>query len=342
MPALRIGRLRRCAALLVGWCCLGVDGACTPAKPDVDPPEATPATPPEGPSCAPEGIACPGSGSEAVETASCCESLWVPGGTFQMGFSEEEVPFAPALKPEDGEHPVSVSGFFLDRFEITVARFARFAERYRGAPATGTGAHPGIEESGWQSEWDGELPSSVEALLDQTSVSPTSDTPLSGSEPMRNLSWFMAFAFCAWDGGRLPTEAEWEYAAAGGSLNRPYPWGPSDPRLDDLRAAGLLPVGSHPDTRGFFGQDDLAGGVHEWVLDWFSERFYLESGRDCADCANLTSGLARVVRGDRDSTCCTDLDTEFAAAARNALAPGRTLATQGARCARDAADDGAR
>ena len=152
------------------------------------------------------------------------------------------------------------------------------------------------------------------------------------------LSWFVAFAFCIWDGGRLPTEAEWEYAATGGDLNRAYPWGNTTEQLTELRSMPLSPVGSRTELRGFFGHDDLAGGVLEWAFDWLSERYYVEGGRACVDCANTVEGIARVVRGASDVTCCSgDLDTEYRAASRNGRAPGVALPGVGARCARDLA-----
>ena len=103
-----------------------------------------------------------------------------------------------------------------------------------------------------------------------------------------------------------------------------------------LRRAAGEPVGSSPELRGAFGQDDLAGGVIEWTFDWYSERYYLEGGRDCLDCANTREEIARVVRGAKDTSCCSgDLDTEYRAAARSSRAPGVLLPGVGARCARD-------
>src|SRR6185503_5212427 len=101
---------------------------------------------------------------------------------------------------------------------------------------------------------------------------------------MNCVSWFEAFAFCAWDGGRLPTETEWNYAAAGGNEQRVYPWGANiDLTKASYDCAGdgsgtgtpncmfsdMLPVGSRsPQGDGKWGQADLAGNVWEWTLDW--------------------------------------------------------------------------
>jgi formylglycine-generating enzyme required for sulfatase activity len=102
-----------------------------------------------------------------------------------------------------------------------------------------------------------------------------------------------------------------------------------------LNAPGA-PVGAHPELRGFFGQDDLAGGVLEWAFDWFYKRYYVEAGKACVDCANTRETIARVVRGAADSSCCGgDLDTAYRAAARASRAPGVAQPGVGARCARD-------
>jgi formylglycine-generating enzyme required for sulfatase activity len=305
-----------------------------------------------GPSCPGAELACQhvavsGQDAGTPEAHSCCESLWVPGGAFEMGYSEEEVADGAALAAFDRDHTVRINGYYLDRFEVTRARFMHFAQAYTPFLAQDRGAHPRIEGSGWQEEWNRYLPPDSAALLDQVFAEGTdtlgsrdADTPVALEtvaldEPVGRLSWFVAFAFCAWDGGRLPTEAEWEFAAAGGIEDRVYPWGNDAAHVATLREAEPSFVGVDARGRARFGHDDLAGSLREWVFDWAGELFYAEEGFGCVNCANLTPDIGRAVRGARDPSCCGAEDTEFRAAARHLEAPAVVLPELGARCARD-------
>jgi formylglycine-generating enzyme len=128
--------------------------------------------------------------------------------------------------------------------------------------------------------------------------------------PMNCVDWYTAFLFCVWDGGRLPTEGEWEYAAVGGGYGLPYAWG-SDTLNDALSTASfavyncmgdgsepgacapedILPVGSK--LEGWFGHRDLNGSVAEWTLDFNSAYPTLEK----QDYAFVFGGFQREVRG---------------------------------------------
>ncbi len=214
-------------------------------------------------------------------TDDCCKSLLVPGGTFDRSY-DGVAPWA------DPNYPATVSEFYLDKYEITVGRFRVFVNAGMGTqaspPAASAGAHLGITGSGWDSAWNTNLAASTAALTsnlkcyaaDQT----WTDTAGSNeSKPVNCLDWYTAFAFCAWDGGRLATEAEWNYAASGGSEQRYYPWSSpaTSTTIDDSYAvycggscSGTQNVGSKsPTGDGKWGQSDLAGNVSEWTLDWY-------------------------------------------------------------------------
>lgn len=208
------------------------------------------------------------------------------------------------------EHTVTVSDFFLDSFEVTVGRFRRFVDAYAGAPpAPGAGAHPLIAGSGWQSPaWDGfvtDKPTLIQNVkCDVTSQTWTDVASSHENYPMNCVTWFEAMAFCAWDGGFLPTEAEWEYAAAGGDENRLYPWGTEDPSVKEIFAndyysdkSPLINVGTHSAGRSRWGQLDLAGSLWEWTLDWYDASWYQGGGATCDDCANLSKAPYRSMRG---------------------------------------------
>ncbi len=98
------------------------------------------------------------------------------------------------------------------------------------------------------------------------------------NRPRTCITWFEAEAYAAWRGGRLPTEAEWEYAARGPE-STVYPWGAEwDPMLANVvDSAGLTPVGSCPEGASWVGALDMAGNAREWVNDWLGTDYYEDS-----------------------------------------------------------------
>ena len=243
-----------------------------------------------------------------LDTASCagglprcaganpCLTLVVPGGSFDMGRSETAAAsdYFPLGDPSEvPAHLVTVSPYRLDKYEVTVARFRRFVRAYDGTPpGDDAGRHPNVPDSGWQPEWNDYLPRDQASLLEALDVDDVLRT-WSESEgvldcrPINDVSWYVALAFCIWDGGRLPSEAEWEFAAAGGDEERFFPWGDAAPNA--RRAAysctfsgsstcstdDLPDVGStRPGGVGRFGQSDLAGSLREFVRDQWDENWY--------------------------------------------------------------------
>jgi sulfatase modifying factor 1 len=263
------------------------------------------------------GQSCKGMTGTECNGESCCTSLLVPGGTFPMGRGTETCSDCTDGCPggmtcysrETPEHRVTVSPFSLDKYEVTLGRFRRFVDAYDGInappPADG-GGNPNIPGTGWQAAWNANLPADSATFQKalkcdsshQTWMDLTGNTEVS---PINCVNWYEAFAFCLWDGGRLPTEAEWEYAAAGGDQNRLYPWGSSPPSCSLANGSGcvgnLVTVGSYPSGQGRWGHMDLAGNVWESVFDWYQETWYSSSLAGVTDPAETTSSPYRVQRG---------------------------------------------
>jgi formylglycine-generating enzyme required for sulfatase activity len=236
---------------------------------------------------------------------SCCDARFVPGGTFLMGrcgdAGEACGDAYDGATDELPEHNAEVAGFYLDTFEVTVGRFRKFVEQFDGTPPPpGAGAHPLIAGSGWQNSWNDLLAADQAALLTDVEcygAGARTWTPSAGANEqyaINCITWYEMFAFCVWDGGRLPTEAEWEFAAAGGTENRLYPWGSASPTGPPVRAnfgwtgnTPFIEVGSYPDGSGLFGHHDLSGGMTEMVLDAYDAAWYSGTGNTCINCANL-------------------------------------------------------
>jgi formylglycine-generating enzyme required for sulfatase activity len=245
----------------------------------------------------------------------------------------------------DKSYPATVADFYLDKYVITVGRFRQFVNAGMGTqaspPASGAGAHPLIVGSGWNTAWKTNLAADTASLKTamncDTDYQTWTDTAGSNeSQPMNCLDWYVAFAFCAWDGGRLPTEAEWNYAASGGNEQRYYPWSSpaTSTTIDDSYAvycggscSGTQNVGSKsPKGDGKWGQSDLAGNVWEWNLDWYASPYT----NLCDNCANLIGTSGRVVRGGPYDGGASSLRS----ANRDPTPPGVGNASVGVRCAR--------
>ncbi len=245
------------------------------------------------PSCA-SGLVCTG-------TTSCCESRALPGGNFPMGQY--------GVIGSTPEHTALVDSGCLDTFEVTVGRFRTFVETYE-VPEEGVGAHPKVPNSGWRAAWASSIAQDAAQLRSDLACGQARQTwtnDPAGNEllPINCVTWFEAFAFCAWDGGRLLSEAEWEYAAAGGPENRPFPWGIDTPTENTANYCqnmilltcedspqAVSAVGSTPAGTARWGHQDLGGNLWEWTKDWYSENWYKS---ECSNCVNVDAGENKCV-----------------------------------------------
>ena len=194
-----------------------------------------------------------------------------------------------AFADELPRHQVFVDAFYIDKYEVTNARFQQFVQAtgYRTqAEREGGGKIPA--QGGGKEKW--------QTVPDASWRSPKGqESRIAGLEthPVVQVTWHDAKAYCAWAGKRLPTEAEWEKAARG-TDGRAYPWGnasePQRTNFCDRRCAfperlttiddgftETAPVGSFAAGQSPFGVYDMAGNVWEWVADWYDATYYQRS-----------------------------------------------------------------
>jgi formylglycine-generating enzyme required for sulfatase activity len=212
-----------------------------------------------------------------------CSKIRVPAGTFWMGSNESDLD---AYDDERPRHKVYVDAFWVDRTEVT-------NDQYRRCVEAGTCSVPAI-------------PDDVAAYYTDS---------VYGNYPVAYVNWYQAATYCEWAGGRLPTEAEWEYAARGPEGNL-FPWGdefdrtrlnycdtscsvdwaPDWPdRTVSDGYARAAPVGSYPKGASWRGALDMAGNVWEWVADWYSSDYYASSA--ASNPQGPASGESKIIRG---------------------------------------------
>lgn len=219
----------------------------------------------------------------------------IPSGEFVMGSS--------ATSDERPAHRVDLDAYYIDTFEVTISRYAKFLE----AVTTQQAPH----------QWN--------------TVKLTED----GDRPIIGVNWSDADAYCRWTEKRLPTEAEWEKAARG-TDGRKYPWGDEDPREDMAnfgRCCGwsgfglLAVVGTYKAGKSPYGVFDLAGNVWEWIADWYDPHYYKTSPD--RNPTGPSSGRDKVMRGGSWSNRAGDLR----ASTRDKVSPTYRNFSIGFRCA---------
>lgn len=300
-----------------------------------------PAAPTPSPASAPAATPDPRLSETRIRPADGAAMVYVPAGEFQMGSDYEETRYALALCKEHAgsaseaistcgpsvfanegpAHAVALDAFWMDRTEVTNGQYARCVDSGRCDPPVDAGSYT-------RKTYYGE--------------------PAYGDYPVVWVTQQQAADYCAWAEGRLPTEAEWEFAARGPE-SRIFPWGdtfdpahlnycdsqcPTDMR--DLGAddgfADTAPVGSFPSGISWCGALDMAGNVREWVADWFG---HYSAGRQ-ENPAGPPAGTSRIPRGG----CWLDRPDDARSANRGENAPDYTRHKVGFRCAADMEQSG--
>ena len=258
--------------------------------------------------------------------------VFIEGGKFLMGSAD-------GMAYERPVHEVEVSSFYIDTHEVTVREFAEFVEA--------TGYRTDAERFGWSAVFDVSKQEWTKAGgADWKNPEGDGKAP-SDDEPVTQVSWTDANEFAKWEGKRLPTEAEWEYAARGGLSGKTYSWG------NELRPGGR-PVanwwqGSFPDRNtiedGFlrrapvgsfaangYGLYDMAGNVWEWTADWYDANYYSTSPK--TDPAGPATGTERSMRGG-SWMCAENFCSNYRVAGRSSATPDSGLNNVGFRCVKD-------
>ena len=194
------------------------------------------------------------------------EYVRIPPGTFQMGCVPGDSWCDDEEKPR---HPVEISkGFWMGRTEVTVRAYKKFVQ-----------------------DTEREMPRAPAATLESGSLLGNPGWK-NADHPILNVNWHDAQAYCEWAGGRLPTEAEWEYAARGGKEGLKYSWGNGiSPKNANYGGEGTSSVGSYP-ANGF-GLHDMAGNVWEWC----SDEWNYHDNSPALDPQGPPLGTAPVLRG---------------------------------------------
>lgn len=242
--------------------------------------------------------------------------ILIPAGPFTMGTEDVGLNWHQGNPNEHPPHEVKLSAYWIDQFEVTVERYARFVDETKHDPP----------------------------LWEEDATSSAADRPVVG------VTWHDAAAYCQWAGKRLPTEAEWEKAARGTDQRR-FPWGDMQPFVDIANynrglwvsypvtlvsvtsgvegmsiRHGLKTGGTSP-----YGLYHMAGNASEWVADWYDAEYYSKSPKE--NPKGPETGDKKVIRGGSWS----DPPRNLRVTARFKASPDYQDSTIGFRCAMDAA-----
>jgi len=298
----------------------------------------------------------PANPHERIVRGSTSEMIKLDGGAFLMGTNSTEG------FPNDGEGPVreiTLDPFYIDAAPVTNAQFAEFARS--------SGYRTEAEQFGWSFVFQGHIPEQRRATLVNDTVlvapwwckvlgaawqhpeGPDSNVTAREQYPVAHVSWNDAAEFARWAGKRLPTEAEWEFAARGGLEQNRFPWGDDltpggrhvcniwqgeFPMLDlaEDGYAGTSPVKAFPANA--YGLYSVSGNTWEWCADWFSPDFHLMGTRD--NPVGPASGPTRAMRGG-SYLCHASYCNRYRVAARTQNTPDSATTNIGFRCVRDVA-----
>ena len=211
------------------------------------------------------GTACPAGVCDTKGT--CTPSnvpagmVFVPGGTFKMGCVPGD---GSCYANEEPRHIVVADALFFDQYEVTVEQYGACVKAGKCTPTA--------------DKWG-----------DFQLKKCNAGAPGKEKHPINCIDWTQSDAYCKFAGKRLPTEAEWEYAARGGLEGKLYPWGDAEgcefavwqsaagKKEPGCDGSGTMPVGSKPAGKNGYGLYDMAGNLCEWVADWYDGSFYAKS-----------------------------------------------------------------